>query len=76
MQQPLIGFNLTVNSMVRYALNRRSDGKQVWEETVSADYTATVGDSFLAVERLRLANEGSIRENLKTLIDRLYQFSE
>ena len=75
-QQPLIGFNLTVNSTVRYALNRRSDGKQVWEQTVSADYTATVGESFLAVERLRLANEGSIRENLKALIDRLYQFSE
>ena len=65
-----------MNSTVRYALNRRSDRKQVWEETVSADYTATVGDAFLAVERLRLANEGSIRENLKALIERLYQFSE
>ena len=75
-QQPLLGFDLKVNSTVRYELNRRSDGKQLWEETVSADYTATVGDSFFAVQRLRLANEGSIRENLKALIERLHQFSQ
>ncbi len=74
--QPMIGFDLKVDSKVRYELNSRSDGKHLWEDTVSADYTATVGEAFLAVERLRLANEGSIRENLQALIQRLHRFPQ
>ena len=75
-QQPAWGFDMTVYSSVGYVLYSRSDGKLLWEEVVSADYTATVGDAFLGQERLRLASEGSIRENLKALILRLHRFTQ
>ena len=74
-QQPGVGFDMTVYSRIGYVLNSRSDGKLLWEEVVSADYTATVGDAFVGMKRLRLASEGSIRENLKALILRLHQFT-
>jgi hypothetical protein len=36
-------------------------------------YTAKFSDAFIALERLKLANEGAGRENITELIDRLYK---
>ena len=69
--QPLFGANLTVTTCVNYILTDRSDDTVVFNETISAPYTATVGDAFLAVQRLRLANEGSGKENIKGFLERL-----
>ena len=74
LQQPLVGFDIRVNSSVRYELLSRNRGERLWQETINAGYTATVNDAFMGVERLRLANEGSIRENIKKLIERLHRF--
>ena len=71
--QPLVGLNFTVTSYVRYRLIQRSTLKTWFDEEVSAAYTATFGDSLLGVQRLRLANEGSIRENIRLFIQRLAQ---
>ena len=40
-----------------------------------ATYTAEFSDAFLAMERLKLANEGASRENITELIERLYQLN-
>jgi len=71
LDQPLMGFDLTVTSVVEYRIKERATGDLFFEETVTAPYTATVSDAFLAVERLRLANEGSIKENIGKFIKRL-----
>ncbi len=76
LDQPLVGLDMRVNSAVRYELLSRSGGERLWEEIIKADYTATMSDAFLGVERLRLANEGAIRENLKHLISRLHRFPD
>jgi len=73
MDQPLFGASFTVTSTVQYNLTRLSDRAQVLDETVVAPYTAAFGDSLLGVERLRLANEGSIRENISRFIRLLEQ---
>jgi hypothetical protein len=73
MDQPLFGASFTVTSTVQYVLTRLSDRAQVLNETVVAPYTAAFGDSLLGVERLRLANEGSIRENISRFIQVLEQ---
>lgn len=71
MDQPLIGLDLTVNSNVNYRVVER-ESKESWFDTdVLASYTATFSDSPLAIQRLRFANEGSIRENIKQFIKRL-----
>ena len=43
----------------------------IYEEEFTPSYTARFSDSFLAVERLRLANEGSAKKNIEWLIVRL-----
>ena len=69
--QPLFGFDLTVTSSVHYIVTEVASNAVAFDETVTASHTSTVGDAFVAVERLRLANEGSIKENIRVFIDKL-----
>ena len=68
LKQPLAGFDLTVTSRVRYTVTR--DSQTVFDETVAATGTASMGQSLMATERLRKANEASIRENIKAFLTR------
>jgi hypothetical protein len=71
LDQPLIGLDMTVTSTVNYTI-RDMGSKTVWfDENISASYTATFSDAFVALTRLKLANEGSIRENITAFIDDL-----
>jgi hypothetical protein len=67
--QPLAGLNMTVTTEVRYILRESASGEAVLDETVVASHTATVGDAFAGVKRLRLANEGSARKNIERLLE-------
>ena len=68
LSQPLIGLDMSVTSNIRYVVTRVSDNAVVYDKLQSATHTATVGDSMLGVERLRLANEGSIRKNIASFM--------
>lgn len=50
-------------------------GAPVFDEVLTTPYTAKVGDSFLAVERMRLANEGAIRSSIAAFIGKLMSTS-
>src|SRR5690606_22204088 len=70
--QPLFGLDFTVTTHVKYILtDRENDGDVVLNETVVAPYTATIGDAFAAIKRLRLANEGSGKANIAGLLKAL-----
>lgn len=69
--QPFLGFDMTVTTTVAYTLIDRASGKTVWKQTLAAPYTAKLSDAFAGFERLRLANEGSVRENVTRLIQGL-----
>ncbi len=71
--QPTLGFDMTVTSHVNYKVYD-SSGQPYELETIDAPYTATVSDAFVGVERLKLANEGSIRESIKQFFDKLRTF--
>ncbi|OZG74786.1 hypothetical protein BTA51_05610 [Hahella sp. CCB-MM4] len=69
--QPLLGLDMEVITLVEYSLTEKATGKSIFKQSIQAPYTATVGDSFIAIERLRLANEGSARENISQLLNKL-----
>lgn len=69
--QPIFGLDMTVTTHVRYTLYDSQTKTKVFDETIIAPYTATFSDAFLGMERLRLANEGSGKENIKGLIEKL-----
>lgn len=69
-QQPLAGFDMTVTTRARYRLVDAS-GAVVFEEVVGASGTATMGEAFAGVERLRIANEKAVQANLEAFLTRL-----
>lgn len=71
--QPIMGFDLTVTTHIRYVLRDKTTDKVVLDEMIITPHTATMGDAFAAVKRLRLANEGSARKNIESLIEKLVQ---
>jgi len=68
--QPLIGISMTVGSTIRYTIMDASQAV-IFSETVQASHTAEFSESFLGNERLRLANEGSARANIREFLKRL-----
>lgn len=68
LNQPVFGLNFDVESTVQYTVESAGLGKDV---NVKAVGTASVSDAFSGVERLRIANERSIKENIKTFLTKL-----
>ena len=71
--QPIFGLDLSVYSRVKYRVMEKENKKIWFDDFVAVSFTATFGDSPFAIQRLRLANEGSIRENIKRFILRLLE---
>ncbi|MEY4376859.1 MAG: hypothetical protein RJB26_1409 [Pseudomonadota bacterium] len=73
LKQPVFGFNMKVTAVVDYHLQERTSGRRVFESEVTTPYTAELGEAFLGVERLQLANEGAIRTNIEHFIRELVE---
>ena len=71
LKQPFAGLDMTVTSTVQYTLTDVDANEVVYSSEVKTPYTAKMGDAFVAVQRLKLANEGSIRANLSTMISEM-----
>ncbi len=73
LDQPVIGFDFTVTARVHYVLIEKENGNVVFEQDIVSPYTADFSDSLVAVERLRLANEGAVKANIEMFIQSLQQ---
>ena len=69
--QPMFGFSFTVTSTTNYLLRNNETNDITFDQKISAPYTATFGDAAYGPTRLKLANEGSIRENIRQFIEKL-----
>ncbi len=70
LDQPLFGLNLTVVPRVEYRVVETGSEADLIREEMTTPYTAEFSSAFIAVERLRLANEGAIRESIKRFLIR------
>ncbi len=68
LEQPMFGLTFDVKSTVNYKLTGSGIEKSV---PVSVTGTATTSDTWVAIERLRVASERSILENIKAFINQL-----
>jgi len=68
LNQPLFGFSFDVVSTVLYTVTGEGQKRQI---PVTATGTATTSDAFVGMERLRIANERSIKENIKLFLQKL-----
>src|SRR3712207_754039 len=67
--RPMVGFDLTVNSTVAYGVKSLPAGQEVFRKTIAAAGTATMGDALIGTERVRIALEDSVKENIRKFID-------
>lgn len=71
LEQPWVGLDLQVVATVEYSLEERATGKKLLSRTIATPFTASFSDAVLAFERLKIANEGAVRENIEKIIDEL-----
>jgi hypothetical protein len=71
LEQPLVGLDITVTATIRYVAGPVTGGPPVFDGTVAASGTASLGSSLLASERLRKANEAAVRANIQSFMERL-----
>lgn len=69
--QPLFGLNFKISTTINYVLVEKATNKIIFNKDVKADYTAKFGDALYGVKRLRLANEGSAKQNISQFISSL-----
>jgi len=74
-EQPLFGLDLKVISKVNYIIVDTDKNEILFDEIVEASHIATFSDAFAAVTRLRMANEGSGKNNIKRFLERLSNLS-
>lgn len=72
LEQPVLGgFNMTVTAHVQYRVTKTTSDTPLFNETVVTPYTASFTSAFLGAERLRLANEGAIKTNIRAFITKI-----
>lgn len=73
LDKPLIGINLKVTCQVHYTLKDKTKNNVIYNKDITSDYTATMSDSPIAITRMKIANEGAARNNIKAFILDLYR---
>lgn len=70
LQQPMFGGTFTVQLEMNWRLLDPA-GNPVWQKAVISSGTATMGDAFVGVTRLRLANENALRANIRDALTQI-----
>lgn len=65
MSKPMFGASFTVRMEAAWSLTERKTKKVVMRDSIKSSHTATMGQAFIGVTRLRLALEGAVRENIR-----------
>jgi len=68
LDQPTMGFSMTVKMEVSYTLVDTQSGMTVWTKNIPSTYTAKASEAFAGTTRLRLANEGAAKDNIQQAI--------
>jgi hypothetical protein len=64
--EPAMGFDFTITIHASWQLIRAADDVVVWKTTADSTCTKTVNDAFAGAARLMMAEEGAIKENIRT----------
>lgn len=65
LDKPAFGTSFTVTLEAGWTLIKLSDRSIALRKTIASSHTATMGDAFAGVTRLRLAVEGAVRKNIE-----------
>ncbi len=70
--QPMEGIaSITCALIVDYEITRVGGGEVVYSKRITGKHTATAGQAFQGINRIRMAVEGAARDNVKQLLEDL-----
>lgn len=72
--QPWFGFDMTVDTVISYVLTEKASSKVLLNQEIAASHTADFTEALYGPSRLRLANEGSAKQNIAKLLSSLKEF--
>lgn len=75
LDQPVFAMASTVTMEVGYALTDLRSKETLWKKTIASTYTAELKEAYIGVKRLRLANEGAARENIRLMLEEISALS-
>ena len=75
LSKPTFGYDLEVTAHVNYELIHHASNEPYFLKTVTTAFTATLADAYVAVKRMRIANEGAVRRNIQTYIDAVMKYN-
>lgn len=67
-EQPTLQLNFTTTATVSYLVRARKTNKALYENTLTTTSEAKFTDSIVRQERIRLATEGAMRENIAEFV--------
>jgi hypothetical protein len=75
MSKPMFGFSFTVDMEMSWSLVNTKTGEAVMRESVKSSHTATAGEAFAAVTRIRIAVEGAAEDNIRQGLQKIAKLS-
>ncbi len=67
--------SFTIDMEMAWSLVNARTGDIVMRESIKSSYTATAGDAFAAVTRIRLAVEGAAQNNIRQGLQKIAALS-
>ncbi len=71
LSRPYAGFAMSVTAAIAYRLTEAATGRVVYEKTVTGLGDASLGDAITSENRLRIAEQRAVRDNLRQLLQDL-----
>jgi|GEM_PF-3554199 len=65
---PSLGINFTYESTIKYNLIDKTNGSIVYENKITTSGKSEFSDTIVGAERMRIANENSVKNNIKTFM--------
>ena len=70
-KNPAFGLNLKSELRVKWVLYDLQKKAEIFNEIFANEYTATVGDHFVAAQRLKIANDNAVKDNIKMALEKI-----
>jgi hypothetical protein len=75
MSKPMFGFSFTIDMEMAWSLVNARTGDAVMRESIKSSYTATAGEAFAAVTKIRIAVEGAAQNNIREGLQKIAALS-
>lgn len=76
LERPYASFAMTVTATIAYRLTDSQTGAVLYNQTITTIGTASLADAITNENRLRIADERAVQNNLRRLVEDLYRLPD